>query len=146
MKTILRILQMAGESGPRLHLEIFNPPYLPLTIEALPESGPLGLPCIRVAHSSRYAGSQVVHPEMRFEYDSSAEARICLNPYYLRNDYVRLAESSRVLQDGSELLQPRLHQRHIRFALEWDEVLTIQGTTEAFGRMQALLNLKIGRH
>ena len=49
MQTILDILTMAGGWHPGLYLKIDNPPYLELVIEAVDESGPMGLPAISVA-------------------------------------------------------------------------------------------------
>jgi hypothetical protein len=50
MKTLLTILQKAGSWRPSLYLKILNPPYIELVIEAVDESGPLGLPAISVCH------------------------------------------------------------------------------------------------
>lgn len=78
MNTILQILERAGGLQPDLHLRIHNPPYLPLVIDSLETTGPMGLPCIRVAHLSDRNGRRMAHPEMHFEFDDTAG----LDPYY----------------------------------------------------------------
>ena len=50
MQTILQIIQKAGGWHPGLYLKIDNLPYMELVIEAMDESGPMGLPAISVAH------------------------------------------------------------------------------------------------
>ncbi len=50
MKTPLSILKKAGGRRPSLYLKIENPPYMPLVIEVVDESGPLGLPAPSVCH------------------------------------------------------------------------------------------------
>ena len=44
MQTILDILNKAGGWHPGLYLKIDNAPYMELVIEAMDESGPMGLP------------------------------------------------------------------------------------------------------
>lgn len=134
MNTILRILERAGGLRPDLHLRIYNPPYLPLVIDSLETTGPMGRPSTRVAHLSYSNGRLMAHPEMRFEFDDSTEAAVGLDPYYWRNDYVGIEELSRFLQNGRQLSEPVMHQRQIRFAVEWDRVLTGQRTVEAYIR------------
>ena len=134
MNTILQILKRAGGLLPDLHLQIHNPPYLPLVIDSLQTAGPRGLRCIRVAHLSDSNGRLMAHPEMRFEFDDSVAAAVGLDPYYWRNDYVGIEELSRFLQNERQLFEPSVHQRQIRFAAEWDRVLTSQRTFEAYTR------------
>ena len=50
MQTILAILNKAGGWHPGLYLKIDNPPYMELVIEAMDESGPMGLPALSIAH------------------------------------------------------------------------------------------------
>jgi hypothetical protein len=50
MKILLTILQKAAGWRPSLYLKILNPPYIEPVIEAVDESGPLGLPAISVCH------------------------------------------------------------------------------------------------
>ncbi len=66
-KTILRILERAGGYRPTLYLNIENPPYMALVIEATPEPGPLGLPGLSVAHYGIQNGDAMRDPEMCFE-------------------------------------------------------------------------------
>jgi hypothetical protein len=94
----------------------------------------MGRPSTRVAHLSYSNGRLMAHPEMRFEFDDSTEAAVGLDPYYWRNDYVGIEELSRFLQNGRQLSEPVMHQRQIRFAVEWDRVLTGQRTVEAYIR------------
>jgi hypothetical protein len=56
MQTIFRILERAGGYRPTLYLNIENPAYLALVIEATPGPGPLGLPGLSVAHYSKQNG------------------------------------------------------------------------------------------
>jgi hypothetical protein len=46
MQTILDLLKKAGSWHPGLYLKINNPPYMELVIEAMDESGPMGLPSL----------------------------------------------------------------------------------------------------
>jgi hypothetical protein len=50
MRTLLDVLKRAGGWNTGLYLKIENAPYLELVIEAMDESGPLGLPALSVAH------------------------------------------------------------------------------------------------
>jgi hypothetical protein len=51
------LLSVAYDSfRPSLYLSIENPPFLALVVEALDESGPLGLPAISVAHYGQQNG------------------------------------------------------------------------------------------
>jgi len=59
MQTILQILKMAGGWHPGLYLKIDNAPYMELVIEAMDESGPMGLPALSVAHYGEQNGD---HP------------------------------------------------------------------------------------
>jgi hypothetical protein len=43
MQTILRILERAGGYRPTLYLNLENPPYMALIIEATPEPSPAGI-------------------------------------------------------------------------------------------------------
>jgi hypothetical protein len=67
MQTILQILTMAGGWHPGLYLKIDNAPYMELVIEAMDESGPMGLPALSVAHYGEQNGDPMRDPEMCFE-------------------------------------------------------------------------------
>ena len=67
MQTLLHIVEKAGGFRPSLYLSIENPPFLALVVEALDESGPLGLPAISVAHYGKQNGDPMRDPEMCFE-------------------------------------------------------------------------------
>jgi hypothetical protein len=56
MQTILQILKMAGGWHPGLYFKIDNAPYMELVIEAMDESGPMGLPALSVAHYGKQNG------------------------------------------------------------------------------------------
>ncbi len=75
MQTILRILKAAGGWHHGLSLRIDNPPFMPLCIEAVDESGPCGLPALSVAHY----GDAMCDLEMLFELGLSDGAH--LNPF-----------------------------------------------------------------
>ena len=67
MRTILDILAKAGGWHPGLYLKIDNLPYMELVIEAVDESGPMGLPALSVAHYGEQNGDLMRDPEMCFE-------------------------------------------------------------------------------
>ena len=67
MQTILDILKKAGGWHPGLYLKIDNAPYMELVIEAMDESGPMGLPALSVAHYGEQNGDAMRDPEMCFE-------------------------------------------------------------------------------
>ena len=67
MKTVLELIKRAGGWHPGLYLNIDNPPYMALVIEAMDESGPCGLPAISVAHYGEQNGDAMRDPEMCFE-------------------------------------------------------------------------------
>ncbi len=78
MQTILQILSMAGGWHPGLSLRIKNLSYMALVIEALDESGPMGLPALSVCHYGERNGDPMCDPEMRFELGRTGRAH--LNP------------------------------------------------------------------
>jgi hypothetical protein len=80
MQTILQILQMAGGWHPGLYLQIDNPPYMELVIEAMDESGPMGLPA--VCHYGEQNGDLMRDPEMCFELGMTRVPH--LDPWYCR--------------------------------------------------------------
>jgi hypothetical protein len=59
-------LSKAGGWHPGLYLKINNSPYLELVIEAMGESGPMGLPAIS-AHYGQQNGDLMRSPAMCFE-------------------------------------------------------------------------------
>jgi hypothetical protein len=129
MKTLLAILQKAGGWRPNLYVKIDNPPYLPLVIEAVDESGPLGFPAISIMHES---SDSKRHPEMQFELEPIDISRTELNPFYWRHESIPAEQFSRFTTECEYVLLEEVHKRHIRFATEWDETLSRQGTAEAF--------------
>jgi hypothetical protein len=128
MKTVLDILRRAGGWHPGLYLKIANPPYLELVIEAVDESGPMGLPAISVAHYGQQNGDLMRDPEMCFEL--AGEDR--LDPYYWRNDYVAVEQWSRNIVRDRYLCLAQLHEQHKHFAKTWDDNLRSQGFAEVF--------------
>jgi hypothetical protein len=132
MKTILRILERAGGYRPSLYLNIENPPYMALVIEAIPEPGPLGLPGLSVAHYGSRNGDPMRDPEMCFELSKPVFSQLSLDPYYWRNDYVAVEQFSRAIVQGRYIALPGLHMQHERFAAAWDRNLSLQGFAEAF--------------
>jgi hypothetical protein len=80
MKTLLAILQMAGGWRPNLYVKIDNPPYMELVIEAMDESGPLGLPALSVCHYGEQNGDAMRDPEMCFELGFAGSAHLI--PFY----------------------------------------------------------------
>jgi hypothetical protein len=134
MQTILAILEQAGGWQPGLYLKVENPPYMPLVIEAVGESGPCGLPTISVAHYGEQNGDLMRDPEMCFELASGAETH--LDPYYWRNDYAGIEQWSRSIADGKDVFRSELHRQHQLFAEQWDRNLRQQGFLAAFERSQ----------
>jgi hypothetical protein len=130
MKTILAILSKAGGWHHGLYLKIDNPPYMELVIEAMDESGPLGLPALSVAHYGEQNGDLMRDPEMCFELGSAGGAY--LDPFYWRNDYVAVEQWSRNILRDRYVCLAELHQQHVDFAKTWDTNLAMQGFAEAF--------------
>jgi hypothetical protein len=134
MKTIVRILEMAGGFRRDLYLRIENPPYMALVIEATPESGPCGAPALSVAHYGEQNGDLMRDPEMCFEIGMVGGPR--LTAFYYRNDYMGVEQWSRFIRDGQYATHAELHRQHERFAALWDKNLNAQGFVEAFDRQQ----------
>ena len=132
MKTLLAILQKAGGWRPSLYVKIENPPYMPLVIEAVDESGPLGLPALSVCHYGEQNGDLMRDPEMCFELGNADGLH--LNAFYYRNDFVGVEQWSRAIVRGQYVYLASLHQQHERFAQVWDNNLRFQGFAEAFER------------
>ena len=130
MKTILAILTKAGGWHHGLHVHIDNPPYMPLVIEAVDESGPCGLPALSVAHYGEQNGDAMRDPEMCFELGFAGGPH--LNPFYWRNDYVAVEQWSRFIKDDHYCFHSQLHEQHEAFAKTWDRNLRAQGFAEAF--------------
>jgi hypothetical protein len=134
MQTILAILKMAGGWHPGLYLKIDNAPYMELVIEAMDESGPMGLPAISVAHYGEQNGDLMRDPEMCFELGLAGGAH--LSAFYYRNDFLGIEQWSRNVIDGNYIHLIVLHAQHERFAKTWDNNLRLQGFAEAFERQQ----------
>ena len=134
MQTILQILQMAGGWHPGLYLKIDNAPYMELVIEAMDESGPMGLPALSVAHYGEQNGDAMRDPEMCFELGFAGGAH--LSAFYYRNDYLGVEQWSRNIVRGNYVHLVSLYEQHQRFAKTWDNNLRLQGFTEGFERQQ----------
>lgn len=130
MKTVLAILQKAGGWRPNLYIKIENPPYLPLVMEAVDESGPLGLPALSVAHYSEQNGDAMRDPEMCFELGFAGGAHLI--PYYWRNDYVAVEQWSRNIIRDHYVALLQLQEQQEKFAKTWDNNLRLQGYEVAF--------------
>ena len=130
MKTILDILVKAGGWHPGLYLKIENAPYMQLVIEAMDESGPMGLPAISIAHYGEQNGDLMRDPEICFELGFAGGAH--LNAFYFRNDYVGIEQWSRFIRDGNYCFHSQLHAQHETFARTWDKTLRQQGFAEVF--------------
>ena len=134
MQTILAILKMAGGWHPGFSFKIENLPYMALVIEAMDESGPLGLPALSVCHYGEQNGDLMRDPEMCFELGLAGGAH--LNPFYYRNDYMGVEQWSRTIVREHYVYLVSLHQQHERFAKVWDNNLRMQGFAEAFEQQQ----------
>ena len=134
MKIILAILKQAGGWHHGLYLKIENPPYMELVIEAMDESGPMGLPAISVCHYGEQNGDPMRDPEMCFELGFAGGPH--LSAFYFRNDYLGVEQWSRDVVDGNYVHRIDLHRQHESFANAWDNNLHLQGFLEAFERQQ----------
>jgi len=130
MKTLIAILQKAGGWRPSLYVKIPNPPYMELVIEAVDESGPLGLPAISVCHYGKQNGDPMRDPEMCFEVGNAGGLH--LDPYYWRNDYVAVEQFSRAIIRDHYVALLELHKQQEKFAATWDSNLRLQGFLKAF--------------
>jgi hypothetical protein len=110
MQTILQILIAAGGWYPGLSLKIDNLPYMPLCIEAMDESGPMGLPAVSVAHYGEQNGDLMRDPEMCFELGFAGGVH--LNPFYYRNDYMGVEQWSRNVVRDHYVHLVELHKQH----------------------------------
>ena len=130
MQTILDTLKKAGGWQHGLYLKIENPPYMELVIEAMDESGPMGLPAISVCHYSEQNCDLMRDPEMCFELGMAGGPH--LDPWYWRNDYLAVEQWSRNILRGHYVYLVALHEQHERFARTWDTNLKAQGYLAAF--------------
>ncbi len=130
MQIILNIIQKAGGWHPGLYLKIDNAPYMELVIEAMDESGPMGLPAISVAHYGEQNGDLMRDPEMCFELGLAGGAH--LDPWYWRNDYVAVEQWSRNIVRDHYVHLVELHAQHVRFARTWDSNLRWQRFAKVF--------------
>jgi hypothetical protein len=101
-----------------------------LVIEAMDESGPMGLPTLSVAHYGEQNGDLMRDPEMCFELGFAGGAH--LDPLYWRNDYVAVEQWSRNIVRERYVHLIQLHEQHQQFAATWDNNLRLQGFSEAF--------------
>jgi hypothetical protein len=111
MKTILRILERAGDFRPTLYLKIENPPYMALVIEATPEPGPTGLLAISIAHYGEQNGDLMRDPEMCFELSKPPLCEMSLSSFYFRNDYLGVEQYSRYRDGENYIFVPDLHRQ-----------------------------------
>jgi hypothetical protein len=128
MKTILRILERAGGYRPSLYLKIEKPPYPPLVMDAMDESGPCGLPALSVA---QYRDA-LCEPEMCFELSKPPLCSLELVAFHYRNDYLGLEQYSRYIDGTNYVFVPDLYEQHRKFARLWDRNIRAQGFLEAF--------------
>jgi hypothetical protein len=128
MQTILEILRKAGGWHPGLYLKIDNAPWMALVIEAVDESGPLGLPAISVCHYGEQNGDLMRDPEMCFELEADGG----LNPFYYRNDYIGTEQWSRFVDGTGYISRRELFIQHVSFSKVWDRNIRAQGFAEIF--------------
>jgi hypothetical protein len=134
MQTILAILKQAGGWHHGLYLKIENPPYMELVIEAMDESGPMGLPALSVCHYGEQNGDLMRDPEMCFELGLAGGPH--LSAFYYRSDYLGIEQWSRDVVDDNYVHRSGLHRQHESFAETWDNNLRLQGFLEAFEQQQ----------
>jgi len=138
MQTLLQIIEKAGGWRTSLYLKIDNAPYMELVIEAMDESGPLGLPSISICHYGNQNGDAMRDPEMCFEIERAEDGTLSLNPFYWRNDYAGIEQWSRDIVDGQYVHSDPRHNEHKSFAEMWDNNLRWQGFLDAFTDKQIL--------
>jgi len=133
METVVKIIEEAGPLAPGFHLSIENEPFMRLVIEDLETVGPRGWPNLSVAHYGEQNGDAMRDPEMLFERRTEGK-RMCLVPYYYRNDYAAVEQYSMWMESGTLFVEARLAREHQAFARVWDRNLRDQGFLEAFRR------------
>jgi hypothetical protein len=69
---------------------------------------------------------------MRFELKIGHKGEPTLIPFYWRNDFVAVEQFSRFTRENEYIHLPDLYERHVRFAAEWNEVLSRQYVTRVF--------------
>ena len=130
MQTLLQIIEKAGGWRPRLYLRIDNAPYMELVIEAMDESGPLGLPSLSLCHYGEQNGDLMRDPEMCFDLELAEDPH--LSAFYYRNDYAGIEQWSRFIRNGQYSFHTMFHREQERFAALWDKNLNTQGFVQAF--------------
>jgi hypothetical protein len=125
-----RILQKAGGWHPGLYLKIDNPPYMELVIEAMDESGPMGLPAISVCHYGEQNGDPCATRRCASSLDS-LEAHTLTRSIGV-TIIVAVEQWSRNIVRGHYVYLFALHEQHVRFAKTWDNNLRLQGYSEVF--------------
>ena len=101
-----------------------------LVIEAMDETGPMGLPALSIAHYGEQNGDLMRDPEMCFELGLYGGAHLV--PFYWRNDYAGAEEWSRNIVADQYVHLFELHTQHQRFAEMWNRNLHQQGFAAAF--------------
>jgi len=137
MKTILRILDMAGGYRRDLSLRIENPPYPLLVITALSSLGPCGLWTISVGHCDDRKGGLVCSPEMDFELSKPLLCPLRLVPFRYRNDRLGIVQVSRAVIGTNYAFHPHAFERQQHFTALWDKRLRSYGYLAAFERPPA---------
>jgi len=134
MKTVLRLLKLAGGYRPLLYLRVENPPHLPRVLAATSVPGPLGLRTLSFTHYAPYNDSLLRDPEMLFELSNPLGLGLRLVPYYWRNDLLGTEQLSRFRTQTHYVFDPDLYERHERIAHAWDDALARQGFVAAYER------------
>jgi len=143
MQTILQILKMAGGWHPGLYLKIDNAPYMELVIEAMDESGPMGLPALSIAHYGEQNGDLMRDPEMCFELGMAGGAH--LDPWYWRNDYVAVEQWSRNIVRDHYVHLVQLHEQHKMLCRDVGQQPPLAGFCRSFhGQVHSWLVRSLG--
>ena len=87
---------------------------LPLVIEAVDESGPLGLRAHSVCHYGEQNGDAMRDPEMCFELGFAGGPHLI--PYFRRNDFVAVEQVSRAIIRDHYVALLELQKQHEKFA------------------------------
>jgi len=134
MNTVLQIIRESGGFHPGKSISIENEPWMRLSIEILPESGPTGHTVVSVAHYGEQNSDLMRDPEMLFEVCEN-NGMTELRPFYFRNDYAGVEQWSRYRNESGDLVcLPQRTREMEAFAKMWDRNLSSQGFLEAFRR------------
>ena len=133
-----QIIQEGGGLRQGMSVSIENEPWMRPAIEVLTEPGPGGHLVVSVAHYGEQNSDLMRDPEMLFEV-VEASGSVSFRPFYFRNDYVGVEQSSRHRDEsGTTVCDLKLTRELEAFAAMWDRNLGAQGFLTAFRRQSVV--------